>query len=132
MGVPPASRLLFVSDDDPFRETVTETVRDCPEIRLTAVATPADARCHLATTPADCLLVDADACRSSLAEFRDHVRADRPTLPVVVTVETTRTLPASLSVHATIQRDQLAPLPEVVRLLSANATKPDSPAVSAE
>jgi len=132
MGVPPANRLLFVSDDDAFRESVTETVRDCPDIRLTAVATPADARCHLATTPADCLLVDADACSSSLAEFRETIRAEQPTLPVVVAAEMTRTLPASLSVHATIQRDQLAPLPELVRLVVSNPTKPDSPAVSAE
>jgi DNA-binding NtrC family response regulator len=132
MGVPPANRLLFVSDDDAFRETVTETVRDRPDILLTAVATLADARCHLATTPADCLLVDAHTDGESLPAFREHVRADYPTLPVVVAAESPLAVPASLAVHATIQRDQLAPLPEVVRLVSTDTTKTDSPAVSAE
>lgn len=132
MGVSPAIRLLLVSDTDSIRETVTETVRDPPDLRLTAVETPADARCHLAATPADCLLVDAHACPESLSAFRDTLRAEHPTLPFVVAVDTTRTLPASLSVHAAIRTDALATLPEVVRVLTDSSRRTDSPAVSAE
>ncbi|ERH01133.1 MAG: response regulator receiver domain protein [Halonotius sp. J07HN6] len=132
MGVPPANRLLLVSDSDAIREAVTEAVRDPPDLRLTTVETPADARCHLAATPADCLLVDAHASTESLSAFRDTLRAEHPTLPFVAAVDTARTLPASLAVHATIHTDSLATLPEVVRVLTATARRTDSPAVSAE
>lgn len=132
MGVPPVTRLLLVSVDGAVRERVIETVDHCPDIELTVVETPEDARSHLAATRADCILVDAATAGQPLVEFREQLRIDYPTLPVIVAAETTRTLPASLSVHGVVETADPAALAELVRVLTTTKRRSRSPAVSVE
>ena len=132
MGIPAATRLLVLSADTAFDESVTATTGDCPDLLVTTVRTPAEARSTLATAPIECLLVDAAIDHSEVVSFREQLHQTDQSLPVVIAAETGRTLPANLSVHATVQRADLRLLPEVVRIVTTTPTPTDSPAVSAE
>ena len=131
MGVPPATRLLLVSDTASYREAVTDAVDHHPDITLTTTVSP-----HLtdadAVAPADCVLIDAATDGLSLPDFRATLRARRPTLPVIVAAAESTTLAPSLSIHARVDRADPLVIPELTRIVTTMARRQTSPSVSAE
>ena len=110
--------------------SVTDTAPDCPDIRVATVGPqgPFDA----APSSIDCLRSDCSIDLTAVTQFCEQLRREQPPLPVVIATETHRTVPAALSVHATVAKADHTPLPAGIRVVTPAATSTDSPAVSAD
>ncbi|ERH06542.1 MAG: hypothetical protein J07HN4v3_02162 [Halonotius sp. J07HN4] len=132
MGVPPVIRLRLLSDDASYRESVTDAVNHCPDIELTATATPDKIQPRSLGAPADCILLDADTDSLSLPNVRDALRTHHPTLPVLVATTEPTSLSPSLSTHGIVTKPDVLVIAEVARIVTTTTRRQPSLSVSTE
>ena len=134
MGVPPATRLLVLSDDERFQTEVTATINHCSDLTQTIADTPSAARTHLAGHPVDGVIVDVETDGLDAGAFHAELQRSWPTVSLIIASPNSRaTLRPSLSFHAFVcKRGPLlgTSLPELLRIVTARRRTDDRSTVT--